>query len=158
LTPSRTPTPSITPTPTVDFTATQDQIAALRAIQTATTQACTFDYEEVSRALYIGDRQVYDGFVPAGQDFTLDITLRNTGTCAWEINAYLRFLQGEFFDSQQIFRFDRRITVGDTYVIRFVGRAPNSNGEVTGSWDVLTAGDLRIGRDPLSIMVNVFGA
>ncbi len=157
-TPSLTPTPSITLTPTVDFTATQDQIAMLREIQTATTQACIFDYEEVSRDLYVGGRQVFDGFVPGGRDFNLDITLRNAGTCAWEINAYLRFRQGEFFDSQQIFRFDRRITVGDTYVIRFSGRAPMRNGQASGLWDVLTAGDLRIGRDPLAITINVFGA
>jgi hypothetical protein len=88
----------------------------------------------------------------------ITLTLRNTGGCAWDVNSSLRYREGEFFDSEQIIRLDRRVAPLDTYEITFSGRAPRENGRVTGLWDFRTSGDLRIGREPIAFSVTVFGA
>ena len=158
-TPSITPTPTITPTATIDFQATRAQVELAQTVQAMTLEACTFDYAVESRVLRDANGDtISDNAIQTGRDFTLDITVRNTGTCAWEINSSLRYLSGEFFDSEQIILFDRRVGVADTYTIHFNGRAPGQNGDSTGYWRLLTSRDLVIGRDPLEITIRVFGA
>lgn len=159
LTPSLTFTPSITPTATTNFAETQTAVANIGVIQTATAIACDWEYAEVSRRLLVDDVQINDGFVPAGSPFVLELVLRNTGNCPWEVNSTLRYREGEFFDSAQPFiRIANLVRQGTTYTIRFEGIAPNENGEQTGLWELRTSGNLPIGQDPISISVRVFGA
>ncbi len=159
VTPSITFTPSITPTATTNFSETQTAIANIAIVQTATASACDWEYTEVSRRLVVNGVQINDGFVPAGSPFVLEIVLRNTGNCPWEINSTFRFREGEFFDSAQPFiRIQNQVRQGTTYTIRFEGIAPMENDEQTGLWELRTAGNLPIGQEPISITVRVFGA
>jgi len=158
-TPSNTPTPTITPTATINLTATRAEVELAQTVQAMTLVACTFDYDVESRVLLDDNGStISDNSIQTGRDFTLEITLRNTGNCAWEINSSLRYLSGEFFDSEQIILIDRRVGVRDTYTVQFHGRAPNVNGDSTGYWRLLTSRDLVIGREPLEITIRVFGA
>jgi hypothetical protein len=130
----------------------------LAQAQTATAAACNFLYEEVERILFSNGNQIFDGeSVEAGEDFQFDITLRNTGDCAWEVNSSLRYREGEFFDGEQVIRINRRVQPGATYTFEFSGRAPNENGEQIGVWDLFNPGVLPIG-EPLQIRIVVFGA
>lgn len=160
--PTQTPIPSATFTPSPDPGATLTALAAqsqlLAQAQTATAAACNFLYEEVERTLFSNGNQIFDGqSVEAGEEFQFDITLRNTGDCAWEVNSSLRYREGEFFDGEQVIRVNRRVQPGATYTFEFVGRAPNENGEQIGSWDLFNPGVLPIG-EPLEIRIVVFGA
>ncbi|MCC6613737.1 MAG: protein kinase [Anaerolineae bacterium] len=158
-TPSNTPTPTITPTATINLTATRAEVELAQTVQAMTLVACTFDYAVESRTLLDANGStISDNSIQAGRDFTLEITLRNTGNCAWEINSSLRYLSGEFFDSEQVILIDRRVGVADTYTVQFHGRAPNKNGDSTGYWRLLTSRDLVIGREPLEITIRAFGA
>jgi serine/threonine protein kinase len=159
LTPSITFTPSITPTATTNFALTQTRVAQISLEQTATVSACDYQYTEVSRRLLVDGVQINDQAVRAGSAFVMEIVVRNTGTCPWEVNSTLRFLQGEFFDSPQPFiRIQNLVRQGTTYTLRFEGIAPMDNGEAIGLWQLSTAGNLRIGQEPISITINVFGA
>jgi serine/threonine-protein kinase len=157
LTPSLTPTPTITLTPSVTPTATQDITATFLAatniafIQTATTEACDFNYEIVEQTPPDGD------FWQANQPYQREIRLRNTGTCAWERNTVLAFVvgSGEAFDAGSLIRIRNRVDVGDETVIEFVGRTPPTGGEVSGTWELRTPGNLLIGA-PIVITVRVF--
>jgi serine/threonine protein kinase len=159
LTPSMTFTPSITPTATTNFGGTQTAVANIGVIQTATATNCAWDYTEVSRRLLVNGVQINDGAVQAGTPFTMELVLRNTGNCPWEINSTFRYSEGEFFDSPQPFiRIENLVREGTTYMIRFEGIAPNENGDQTGLWELRTPGNRRIGQEPVSITVRVFGA
>ncbi|MBE0690613.1 MAG: hypothetical protein IH587_10885, partial [Anaerolineae bacterium] len=159
LTPSITPTPTITPTATINLTATRAEVELAQTVQAMTLVACTFDYAVESRVLLDANgATVSDNSIQTDRDFTLEITLRNTGNCAWEINSSLRYVSGEFFDSEQVILIDRRVGVADTYTIQFHGRAPNKNGDSTGYWRLVTSRDLVIGREPLEVTIRVFGA
>lgn len=160
-TPTITRTPTITPTPTPSFTPTINTTATFAALteiarqQTATANACIWDYAIV-------EQNPPDGTltpVRAGQEYTREITLQNTGTCAWEANTALVFVvgSGEDFDAGSGGRIfiRQRIEVGATYVLTFSGRTPNKGDIYTGQWQLRTPGQIAIGQ-PLTISVFVF--
>jgi len=153
-------TPSLTPTPDLTQTVVQATAAALN--MTATTRACTFDY-----AIIPPDRAspqfryypAYGGgtepvYLQTDTDFVFEITLLNTGTCAWERNTSLTFIAGEAFNAgPRIFLRDR-VEVGAEAVLHFEGTTPQrgQGGPRSGTWELRTPGQLRIG-DPLTIAI-----
>lgn len=157
LTPSRTHTPTITYTPSETYTATLDvtqtliQATLLSQFQTATAEACDFDYEiivqEPEDATYI----------QAGTPFTRTITLRNTGDCAWDRLSALNFVSGENFAIGPRVVIRDRVDVRETVTLTLTGMTPRSNGLLSGLFELRTSGQLLIG-DPLYISINVFGA
>ena len=157
-TPSVTPTPSITLTPTFDVTLTLLQATLFFEQQTATIAACDFDYRIVDQVPADGE------FYLAGRPYTREITLQNTGTCAWERNTALIFVSGESLNATPPYFFIReRVNVGDTTTITFVGRTPNSacrqDNQVVmcvGVWELRTPGQILIGSQPIRIRVNVY--
>lgn len=154
-TPSVTPTASNTPTPTVTLTATPDvtqtliQLTAILEIQTATTAACDFDYEIISQEPPDGD------FFPTNSVYVRQITLRNTGDCPWERNSALTYVSGESFNAGPRILIRQRVNVGEDYVLSFEGRTPANGGELTGTWELRTPGQLAIGA-PFDISLFVF--
>jgi serine/threonine-protein kinase len=158
FTPSRTPsptitlTPSITPTASPDVTQTLIQATLLQEIQTATIAACDFDYVIVAQDPENGF------FQQADTAFSMDITVRNVGTCVWERNTALTFVTGggENFDAEPRIFIRERVNVGEATTITLLGRAPSNNGVSSGLWELRTPGQLLIGA-PLTISVNVFG-
>jgi hypothetical protein len=150
LTPSITLTPSDTPTPTLDITLTLIQATLLRDFQTATTAACGFNYTIVQQDPPDGGDQV------ANSDYERKITLRNTGTCAWERNSALIFVSGENFNAGARILIRDRVDVGEETVIDFKGRTPAAHDLVSGTWELRTPGNIRIGQ-PIIIRIKVFG-
>ncbi len=150
LTPSITPTPSITLTPTLDITLTLIQATLLADFQTATINACDFNYTIVAQDPEDGT------FVVTNHAYERKITLRNTGTCAWERNSALMFVSGENFNAGPRIIIQERVNVGEEKVIDFVGKTPATGGRpLTGIWELRTPGNIRIGQ-PLEININVF--
>ncbi len=148
--PTITPTPSITPTPTLDITLTLIQATLLADFQTATINACDFNYTIVSQVPEDGT------FVVTNHPYERQITLRNTGTCAWERNSALMFVSGENFNAGPRIIIQERVNVGEEKVIDFVGKTPATGGRpLTGVWELRTPGNIRIGQ-PLAININVF--
>jgi serine/threonine-protein kinase len=154
FTPTFTFTPTITPSnttvPTLDVTLTLLQSTLFFELQTATVAACDFDYRIIEQTPPDGD------FFPAGRDYEREITLLNTGTCAWERNTSLVFVSGDSFNATPPYFFIRdRINVGEEVTIIFRGRAPSQSGVQSGVWELRTPGQLLIG-EPLTISLDVY--
>lgn len=153
ITPSLTitPTPTITLTPTMDVTLTMAQATLIMQIQTATVQACDYDYQIIEQTPINGDYWL------AGRDYRREIRLLNTGTCPWERNTALVFVSGESFNANPPYFFIReRVNVGEDAVIEFVGRTPTTYGYRTGLWELRTPGQLLIGSQPIDISIRVY--
>lgn len=158
FTPSVTPTPSITLTPTFDVTLTLLQATLFWEQQTATIATCDYDYRIIEQNPADGD------FFLAGREYVREITLQNTGTCAWERNTALVFVSGESFNATPPYFFIReRVIVGDTTMIQFVGETPpaacrqdNQVVMCVGVWELRTPGQILIGNQPVRIRVNVY--
>lgn len=181
-TPSQTPTPTLSPTvtntPTTTFTPTPNVTQTLAfavtvaAQQTATASACVWDYDIVAEdppdavRHLAGQPEATPQPVLAGTPYTREITLQNTGTCAWELNTALKFIPGtgdDFNAGTRIFLRDAkgqpvRVGVGDTVVLTFQGQTPTKGQQApyTGTWELVTPGQIRIGQ-PLQISIRAYG-
>lgn len=168
VTPSATPTPTVTPTftpsltPTPDLTQTVVQATVLAANMTATTSACTFDYAIIPPERGSAQYRYYPAysggtepvFLETETSFVFEITLLNTGSCAWERNTSLTFIAGEAFNAgPRIFLRDR-VEVGAEATLRFEGTTPmrGQGGPRSGTWELRTPGQIRIGA-PLTIAI-----
>ncbi|MFN8529853.1 MAG: protein kinase [Anaerolineae bacterium] len=149
LTPTATATPTITPTDTPNVTLTLIQATLFMEMQTATMAACDFDYAIIQQTPENG------AFAPANRDYSRQITLLNTGTCAWERNTSLTYVSGESFNTQGRFFIRERVNVGEEVTIEFVGRTPATGGPTSSIWELRTPGQLLIGQ-PLTIAVTVY--
>jgi serine/threonine protein kinase len=155
-TPTVTPTPTQTFTPTISPTATSNATATFAALTqaavnaTGTTSACTFAYEIKSQ------NPPDNGQIQVNTDYERVITLFNSGTCAWEPNTNLRFVDGEDFNAGPTIFIDQRVEVGATYELHFVGKTPSRNGNRSGNWQLRTPGGLPIG-EPITISLQVYG-
>ncbi len=147
--PSSTPTPSITLTPTLDITLTLIQATLLSDFQTATINACDFNYTIVQQD------PPDASYVATNKDYERQITLRNTGSCPWERNSALMFVSGENFNAGARIIIRDRVDVGEDIVLIFKGRTPAAGGLLSGQWELRTPGNIRIGQ-PLYISINVF--
>jgi len=155
FTPSDTPTPTDTPTitntplpPTPDITQTLLFATQVFEFQTATVAACDFDYAIIEQNPPDGD------FFVANREYRREITLLNTGTCAWERNTSLVWVRGEDFNAERVF-IRERVNPGAEVVLLFVGQTPPTGGMRSGTWELRTPGQILIGR-PIQISVSVF--
>ena len=152
---TRTPSPTVTLTlgpsltPTPNITATLARGTELALEQTATIAACEFDYAIIEQTPEDGD------FFPADRDYVREIRLLNTGRCAWERNTSLTFLEGESFNAGPRIFIRDRVNVGEEIVVLFEGHTPVVGGELSGTWELRTPGQIPIGQ-PLVISIFVF--
>jgi hypothetical protein len=116
--------------------------------QTATVAACDFDYAIVEQNPPDAD------FFVADSDYSREIRLLNTGTCAWERNTSLVFIEGEDFNAERVF-VGERVNPGDETVLTFEGVTPATGGPRTGTWELRTPGQIVIG-EPMEISIKVF--
>lgn len=151
LTPSPTwtasPTRSVTSTPTPNLTAT---VAAQR---TATTAACRFDYAIIEQRPEDG---VEGGYFRVEETYRREIDLLNTGSCAWEPNTSLIWLEGESFNVTRVF-LREQVEPGQEVTLVFEGTLPRAGQfePYTSLWRLLTPGQVPIG-EPLEISVLVY--
>jgi serine/threonine protein kinase len=151
LTPSITPTETITLTPTFDVTLTLLQATMFMEMQTATIAACDFDFRIIDQTPPDGD------YFLAGREYERRIVLLNTGTCPWERNTSLVFVEGESFNAAPPYFFIReRVNVGEEVTVVFRGRTPSTGGLRSGLWELRTPGQILIGREPIEISINVY--
>ena len=205
--PSLTPTPTRTPppTPSPNMTATNGALTAtvFFATQAAksptpnmtqTLEACDFEYIVVApenTEYLFNEPPPSNAFnsprlIPAGEDFTLDIVLRNTGNCDWPERVRFNFnpdltenpdstvnlapyreacteseqRPGLNFAAQQQSNFylGGPVDVMDTSdPLEFTGTAPNRNGCYYSVWDALYPNsNVPIGR-PFVLTIRVWG-
>ena len=150
-TPTVTLTPTITDTPlpaTPDITQTLLFATLERERQTATVAACNFDY------LIVEQEPDDGGFFAAGRSYTRQITLLNSGTCAWGRGTSLVFIDGEDFNAEPIV-IRERVEPSEEITLVFEGTTPDKGGETGGKWELRTPGQIPIG-DLLEINVSVF--
>ena len=147
LPPTHTPTAE---TPTVTPNATQTQ----SAMRTATATACRFDYAII-------DQQPADGadggFFTVNSRYVRRITLLNTGTCAWERNTSMTFVEGEDFNAGPRVFIRSEVEVGEEIELLFEATLPSvgSLEPISGTWQLRTPGQIPIGK-PLTISVRVY--
>lgn len=198
-TPRPTSTPTDTPTPTPNLTQTalffayETVVAATPTPNmTQTLDACDFEYIVVSPERYReppaprGDPN-NPRLVRSGDDFTVEIVLRNTGTCPWPDGVRLTYnpeltenpdasvslddltavcaedeiRPGLNFAQQEQSNFFLEGPVNITGIsesITFTGMAPDLYGCYYGVWDLLYPNsNLTIGR-PLLLTIRVWGS
>lgn len=155
--PTSTANPTLTevmlPSPSPNMTETT------AAQQTATTEACLYDYSIVSQIPEDGED---GGFFTVNSEYSRSILLLNSGTCAWEGFFLLSFVEGESFSAGPRIVVQGTVEVGQQVELIFEGDLPNQgrieNGQVVpvdGRWQLLTRGRIPIG-DPLLISVLVY--
>ncbi|MFC1960224.1 protein kinase [Chloroflexota bacterium] len=167
LTPSATLTPTNTLTPTPDITQTLVQATLAAVNMTATINACDYEYTIIppeagteqaayypAYALDAGGQQV---FIPTDTDFAIALTLLNTGTCPWDRNTHLRFIEGESYNAGPNIFIRDLVEVGEEVTILFEGTTPprGRGGLRSGIWDLRTPGQIPVG-DPLPIAIFAF--
>ncbi len=169
LTPTFTLTPSPSYTPTQDVTLTLAVAATVAAQQTATINACQWDYAIVAEnppdavRHLPGQGDATPQPVRAAKPYTREITLQNTGTCVWDLNTALKFIAGtgeNFNAGPRIFLRDAqgqpvRVDVGSTIVLVFEGTTPSKGALYDGQWELVTPGQLRIG-EPMQISIRTY--
>lgn len=151
-TPTLTWTPSPTRTPTNTATATPNMTASaavIAAVQTATATACTFDYEIVEQ-----DPPNNDIF-PANTPYERRIVFKNTGTCAWEPNTFLIYVEGESFSAGPIVLISKRTEVNQETELLFSGKTPLRGDIYEGVWELRTPNQRKIGQ-PIEIGLQVY--
>lgn len=158
MSPSPAQTLTDTPTPTVDMTVSPSPTLNLTETQsyilTATTSACQFDYAIIEQSPRDGEA---GGFLQVNTPYTREITFLNTGTCAWERNTSLTFIEGEDFSAGPRIFIREPIEIGAEVTILFEGVLPpqGSVQPISGRWQLRTPGQLPIG-EPFTISVMVF--
>jgi len=124
--PVKTPTPQPTPT-------------ALPG-PTPTPPAC---YDGMA---YVSDVQIPDGTELApGKDFDKVWRIRNTGTCSWNSNYRIVFVQGDRMEggSEAV---KTIVRPGETYDIIIDQKAPTTPGKYTGIWQMVNASNIPFGE------------
>lgn len=200
-TPTETPSPTLTPTPSPDATGTavallvENYFATQAAASptpnmTQTLAACDFEYYVVAPEDYNQPpaRTAFSDprLVRAGENFTFELTLLNTGSCAWPARARLTFnptltarpdetvdlsryrsvcgneeqRPGTNFARQQRsnFFFEPAVDIEESATITFTGTAPPLYGCYFSVWDLIYPGsDVPIGR-PLVLAIRAWGS
>jgi serine/threonine protein kinase len=147
-TPTATTGATDTPNPTANFTQT------LAVAQTMTAAACNYDYALVEHDPEDGEK---GGFFPINSDYERQITLLNTGSCAWEPNTSLTFLEGEDFNAGPRIFIRQPVNPAEDVIVTFTATLP-AKGSLTplsGIWQLRTPGQIPIGV-PLTISILVF--
>lgn len=191
---THTSTPTLTPSPnwtgTALFHVYETQAAATPTPNmTQTIEACDFEYIVVQPDRYNQPPSYNDSSSPRlvrfNSDFTFELVLRNTGSCAWPRGVRLTYnadltanpdesvnmepvreacvddlRPGQNFAAQQQsnFYFSRSVAVTSvTNALEFTGTAPRLYGCYYGVWDLLYPdSNVRIGR-PLVLTIRVWG-
>jgi len=194
-TPTQTATPTLTPSPNLTVTAlfhlVETQSAATPTPDmTQTIEACDFEYIVVQPERHNEPPSYNNSSSPRlvrfNSDFTIEIVLRNTGSCAWPKGVRLTYNRaltlnpddsvnmeplreaceddlrpGLNFAAQEQsnFYFTRAVDVtGETDVLEFTGKAPRLYGCYYSVWDLLYPdSSVRIGR-PLVLTIRVWGS
>lgn len=148
---SHTPTPTATSAGSALLDVTQTLVQATRIVENrqATLQACNFNYRIVDQIPADGE------FFPTNSVYIRDITLRNTGTCAWERNTSLNFVSGESFSAGPRIFIRETVPVGSEVILRFEGRTPIRGGNLTGKWELRTPELIQIG-EPIDISIFAY--
>jgi hypothetical protein len=147
LTPTNTPTVAATSSP--DVTGTLNAATQISASQTAAVASCVYDYAVVEQNPKDGTETP----VQANKPYTREITFLNTGTCPWERNTSLTFIQGENFNVGPRIFVRERVEVGQEYVLTFKGKTPERGGLRSGTWQLRTPNQLPIGKP---IVISIF--
>lgn len=155
-TPTRTPTFTVTPAPVVTDipSPTVNATETLAFIRTATIAACNFDYAIIENIPRDGQE---GGFFRVNTRYERRMTFLNTGTCAWEPNTSLTFLEGEDFDAGPRIFIREVVEAGAEVTLLFAGTLPSkgSLSPLVGRWELRTPGQIVIGA-PLVISIMVY--
>ncbi|MEO8395658.1 MAG: hypothetical protein ABI700_21865, partial [Chloroflexota bacterium] len=68
----------------------------------------------------------------------------------------LMFISGENFNAGARIIIRDRVDVGEETVLDFKGHTPSAHDPLSGTWELRTPGNLRIGQ-PIIISIRVFG-
>ncbi len=150
LTPTATETEAVTPSPTPNSTQT------LAVASTATYAVCIFDYAIIEQDPKDGEA---GDFFPINTPYERRIVLLNTGTCPWERNTSLAFVNGsgESFSAGPRIFIREPVAVGAEIELIFSGTLPGRGSltPIAGDWQLRTPGQIPIGT-PMTISVFVF--
>ncbi len=126
------PMPVVTPTPQPTSTAIPGP--------TSTPSVC-YDGMAFER-----DVEIPDGTeIAAGTDFDKVWRIRNTGTCTWNINYRIVFVQGDRMEGKTE-RLKASVRPGQSYDIIIDQKAPSSPGKYTGVWQMVNASGTPFGE------------
>ena len=106
---------------------------------------------------YVQDVQVPDGTeMKPGQEFDKVWRIRNTGTCAWNNNYQLVFVQGDRMNGNST-PVTEKVNPGNVYDMTVKLKAPNSPGRYTGIWQMVNLKGIPFG-ERIWVKITVPGA
>lgn len=132
--------PVATPTPEPTPTALPRPTATPLPRPTATPSVC-YDGMEFVRDIEVPDGTVFQ----PGADFDKVWRIRNSGTCTWNTNYKIVFVQGDRMDgtSEAV---KTTVKPGETYDMIIDQRAPTTPGKYTGIWQMVNANGTPFGE------------
>ena len=143
--------PIATPTPEPTATARPQPTATPLPRPTVTPSVC-YDGME-----FVSDIETPDGteYQP-GADFDKVWRIRNTGTCNWNTNYRINFVQGDRLEGNSA-TVKTTVRPGETYDMVIDQRAPNTPGKYTGIWQMVNANGTPFG-ERVWVKITVPGA
>jgi len=95
---------------------------------------------------FVSDVKIPDGTkIQASQEFQKVWRVRNTGTCTWNKNYQLVYVQGNRMSGSSTF-VTERVNPGNAYEIEVNMKAPKSSGKYTGFWQMVNANGVPFGE------------
>jgi hypothetical protein len=128
--PTQTPVPpSATPEPVIIPSATPPPSVASQNATLTPTPSC-FNRAEFVKHLTISDNTAME----AGQNFTKEWRIKNTGTCIWTTDYTLVFFSGEEMGAPPTISLTNPVQPGETIDLQVAMVAPLNAVTVTGNW------------------------
>ena len=149
--PSPTPQPTWTqpPTATVTPTATPSAAPSTTAAPTssATVAVVATQTNICDNAIFVSDITIPDGTqIASGDSFTKTWQVRNTGTCTWDTEYALVFVNGDRMEGKSPTQLERSVAPGESINISINMVAPAEEGSYLGYWQLRNASEETFGQ------------
>jgi hypothetical protein len=101
------------------------------------------------KALFITDVTIPDGTVIAGgESFTKTWQLRNIGSCSWDEEYSLVFIEGDSLDGLELVPLSLEVKPGDDVQLSVLLSAPAESGTYQGAWKLRDTNGILFGIGP----------
>lgn len=108
----------------------------------ASSQAYSQNYSVAPQACYAASvvAETVEDYteMDEGEEFTQTWTIVNAGTCTWESDSLLVFVDGDQMEGDSSEDIDTEVSPGESMTASVALTAPSSDGTYTGEWEIQT--------------------
>ncbi len=144
---TETPTTTITPTETLTETATETANPSLSPTSSSTASVAATQTNICDNAIFVSDITIPDGTeMVTGTTFTKTWQVRNTGTCTWDTDYAIVFVNGDRMEGKSPTQLERTVAPGETIDISLSLVAPSDEETYLGYWQIRNASKETFGQ------------